>query len=850
MKRFRRVFAIIIVLALLCPVFLGQKVSAAEDKSRWPTLAEAAEGARKKLANQSKKIQARFYLDDPREYVLTSWADIFLEEVYKHTGVPDEGDYLKWSFQGFGSDAIDEFDGQTHYVTVTIENPRYNADADQEKELDEKLAQVMDSLDLEGKSDLEKITAIYRYICENVHYSPEVLIYEGDPLLPSPDLNVYYSAYGALVLNRTTCQGYASLVYRMMLEAGIDCRMIAGDNHGWNIVKLDGKYYYLDATDDEGHVDDPQCFLKGSASFRENGHKSWHYQFNREFLDEYPISVLDYWEEDLSAGGGSEVLKRGTCGDGVSWELTADGHLVVSGSGSMWNKDAYNWELWSGYNDYIKTVEIQPGVTHIGDYAFYNCPVLEEITIADTVTSVGRDAFALCENLREITLPDSVRTVGARAFYQCVRLETAVLSSSMTTIPEEMFIGCKELKTVRIPEGIRRIDEAALAVCPSLREFTLPESLKELGTGVFSGSIDPDAKVSLTLPESIISVGWACFEDSGLYELIWNARTGKVGIATIHQCYYLEKLSFGDGVTEIEEAGIGACCNLKELKLPSKLKKLGRQALSYSSSLEEIVLPESLEEVGTLAFGWCSAIKEIEFPASLKTLGENPFGRCTQLETITFRGSAPKHVEGDLGILNDQIMREIFYPQDDPTWTQEYRDRLATENVTWRPAHAPGAEHTFAEYQGDEENHWSVCVGCSEKYDVEPHQYASDCAHRCEVCSFSRTAPHRFSDEWTYDEELHWHDCADCDSIKAANYHQFDEGVYDWNIRTYTCQVCGYVYTEEVELTPELIIEQLPNSEYFVPVIGAVVAAVVVLTGLVITIVVLAVKKKKKAKKA
>lgn len=44
------------------------------------------------------------------------------------------------------------------------------------------------------------------------------------------------------MINKTAvCQGYASLFYRLALDAGVDTRVISGEAggpHAWNIVKL------------------------------------------------------------------------------------------------------------------------------------------------------------------------------------------------------------------------------------------------------------------------------------------------------------------------------------------------------------------------------------------------------------------------------------------------------------------------------------------------------------------------------------------------------------------------------------------------------------------------------------
>lgn len=62
------------------------------------------------------------------------------------------------------------------------------------------------------------------------------------------------SAYSALVLGRSVCAGYARAFQYLMQQAGIPCYYctgFAGEDHAWNIVKLDGRYVNVDVTWDD-----------------------------------------------------------------------------------------------------------------------------------------------------------------------------------------------------------------------------------------------------------------------------------------------------------------------------------------------------------------------------------------------------------------------------------------------------------------------------------------------------------------------------------------------------------------------------------------------------------------------
>ena len=93
----------------------------------------------------------------------------------------------------------------------------------------------------------------------------------------------------------------------------------------------------------------------------------------------------------------------GTCGTGVSWSLdTTTGVLNITGSGAMTNWSSYSSVSWYSYRSYIKTVKIGSGVTRVGNYAFYNCTALTEVSIPSTVTTVGTYAFHASSSLSKV----------------------------------------------------------------------------------------------------------------------------------------------------------------------------------------------------------------------------------------------------------------------------------------------------------------------------------------------------------------------------------------------------------------------------------------------------------------
>ena len=67
----------------------------------------------------------------------------------------------------------------------------------------------------------------------------------------------------------------------------------------------------------------------------------------------------------------------------------------------------------------ITTVDIQNGVTNIGERAFKDLSSLQMITIPNSVTKINAQAFYNCTSLGNITLHDCITTVGGGAFHGC-----------------------------------------------------------------------------------------------------------------------------------------------------------------------------------------------------------------------------------------------------------------------------------------------------------------------------------------------------------------------------------------------------------------------------------------------
>ena len=321
------------------------------------------------------------------------------------------------------------------------------------------------------------------------------------------------------------------------------------------------------------------------------------------------------------------LIDYGICGinaDNLTWELSCDSVLTISGTGAMVDYDNDNRSPWHS-NSAIKYVVITDGVASIGNFAFYGCTELISITIPNSVTSIGEEAFLSCSGLTgELSIPNSVTSIGDNAFWGCSGLTSVTIPNSVTSIGESAFYGCSGIESIVVDSDNQIYDSrndcnaiietATSTLIQGCKNTEIHNSVTSIGRYAFYGC----GVTSVTIPNSVTSIGYYAFGYcSELTSVNYNATNcTSMGGSVWYNCPLLTTLIIGENVTNIPE-----------------------EAFEYCSSLTEITIPNSVTSIGEYAFRGCSGLRSVNFNATNCTyMGSSnmgsPFYSCTSLSTL------------------------------------------------------------------------------------------------------------------------------------------------------------------------------------------------------------------------
>jgi len=150
------------------------------------------------------------------------------------------------------------------------------------KEMTDQVAQyakeLIAAMDLTRYTKEQQVKLIHDWIVTHVQYDESL---------------TRYTAYEALTEGLAVCQGYAMLGYMLYSEAGFDVRIVEGtgkgQEHAWNMIKLDDRWYQLDLT-----WDDPIGQAADEVSYRYYLVSDEELRQDHVWEGDYPVASVSY----------------------------------------------------------------------------------------------------------------------------------------------------------------------------------------------------------------------------------------------------------------------------------------------------------------------------------------------------------------------------------------------------------------------------------------------------------------------------------------------------------------------------------------------------------------------------
>ncbi len=338
----------------------------------------------------------------------------------------------------------------------------------------------------------------------------------------------------------------------------------------------------------------------------------------------------------------ADDIDSGTCGvdgDNLTWVLSSDGVLTISGTGDMLDYTEEVGSPWYSNHSKITGVVIEDGVTSIGGAAFMGCNGLTSVTLPNSVTSIGNAAFTDCSSLTSVTLPSSITSIRGSAFYGCSSLTSVTIPNSITSIEKNVFKGCSSLTSVTLPNSVTNIKDYAFNGCRSLTSITIPKSVTNIGRYVFA-SCDSLNKVYISDLSSYLNINYS--SDNPTSHPTYNGADLYInGELTTN-------ISIPEGVTNIEPYAFYRCNSLINVTIPEGVTSIGAYAFFRCESLTNVNIPEGVTDIGTCTFRRCISLTKAVIPESMTSIGEGAFYDCVGLKSIAILAESTQIVSGEI----------------------------------------------------------------------------------------------------------------------------------------------------------------------------------------------------------
>ena len=332
-----------------------------------------------------------------------------------------------------------------------------------------------------------------------------------------------------------------------------------------------------------------------SEEFKANAATRCHVKGNlakwQEACSHVNVTFVDNWDDPVAP----ELIASGDSNDDVRWEVRrtdegADTYMLdIIGTGAIPDYSYISGTSdfntpWYQYKDKITEVEIEEGVTRIGEYAFANLRYIKSLCLPYSLKTIGYNAFSQNSALKNVNLLSytQLETVEGGAFESCYSLQSLTLPASLKSVKgnvvgyTDAYVRVAEANPTYYNEGNCVIERATKTLVVGNKYSVIPSDVVAIGDYAFWGS----SIQSVSFPASLKTIGAMAFTACDLKELSLPEGLESIGNWTFQSCSQLKTVSIYAGLKSLGVCAFQNCRNVTDVYCYADPKEM--QWLQYT----------------------------------------------------------------------------------------------------------------------------------------------------------------------------------------------------------------------------------------------------------------------------
>ena len=243
----------------------------------------------------------------------------------------------------------------------------------------------------------------------------------------------------------------------------------------------------------------------------------------------------------------------------------------------------------------------------INDYVFKGFKNLRSVDIKDGLVVIGKGAFYNCKLINHISLPRSIKEIDDEALYNLSSLKRIELLGKNMKLKLPLLRGASSLNSIKLSVNVFQNNG---------KFITLGElfGTEEYNDSSAINQISNNTSVMYYIPNQLNEV-----------IIEGDEKESYIPPYAFSNISSLNNVMLPNNLKSISNGMFLGCSSIENIIIPNTVKEIGYEAFKDCQSLSKIEIPDGVEEIGAFAFRNCVNLKEIEIPSSVKKIGYHAF---------------------------------------------------------------------------------------------------------------------------------------------------------------------------------------------------------------------------------